>query len=169
MNGRDLIFRRPVDFSSRKSSRKECFAPYHFVRGENAYLGGSMERHRHVVRSTLCELFRFFCASAPMREKSSLGLPEAFGGLLRPSEDFLKLFLEKIIFLFFSCFMKVQHQTWGGRWSAIDVLCEALFGELFRIFRAPDSMRKKSSRGLPEASGGLQGPSGGFLRLFQEK
>ena len=25
--GRDLTFRRPVDFSSRKSSQKECFAP----------------------------------------------------------------------------------------------------------------------------------------------
>ena len=27
LNGRDLLFRRPVDFSSRKSSQKECFAP----------------------------------------------------------------------------------------------------------------------------------------------
>ena len=28
LNGRYLIFRRPVDFSSRNSSRKECFAPF---------------------------------------------------------------------------------------------------------------------------------------------
>ena len=59
--------------------------------------------------------------------------------------------------------------TWGGRWGAIDVLCEALFGELFRIFRVPHSMREKFSRGLPETFGGLQGPSRGFLRLFREK
>ena len=49
------------------------------------------------------------------------------------------------------------------------MLCEALFGELFRMFRAPNSMRDKSSRDLPEASEGLPGPSGGFLRLCREK
>ena len=32
LNGRDLVFRRPVHFSSRKSSRKECFAPFHSSR-----------------------------------------------------------------------------------------------------------------------------------------
>ena len=56
---------------------------------------------------------------------------------------------------------------WAGRWIAIVVLCEALFGELFRIFRAPHSMRRKSSKALRKASGGPQEPPGGFLRLFR--
>ena len=57
----------------------------------------------------------------------------------------------------------------GGRWGAIDVLCEALFGELFRISRAPHFMRRKFSKALPEPFGGLLEPSRAFQRGFREK
>ena len=49
------------------------------------------------------------------------------------------------------------HGTWGGRWSAIDVLCEALFGELVRVFKGSISKREKSSTGLRKP----------FLRVFR--
>ena len=45
----------------------------------------------------------------------------------------------------------VATMTWGGRWSAINVLCEALFGQLFRILRAPHFMRRKFSKVLFKA------------------
>ena len=57
--------------------------------------------------------------------------------------------------------MKAENQsekTRGGRWGAIDVLCEALFGELFRISRVNSFKRRKFETGLPERSGGSRGP-----------
>ena len=88
-------FRRPVDFSSRKSSRN---------------LGRSMERHRRVVRSTLCELFGFFYAGSHAQKV----VKRPSGGLRRPPGAFRMLseaFSRKIkISIFSSFFMKVQHK-----------------------------------------------------------
>ena len=62
-----------------------------------------------------------------------------------------------------------EAKTSGGRWGAIDVLCEVLFGELVRFFGfrfASAENRPETQRSLPEASRGFPEPFEGF---FEEK
>ena len=56
--------------------------------------------------------------------------------------------------------------TWGGRWGAIDVFCEALFRELFRTFerRVPRAENSRgASRRPPETSWSLLEPFADFF------
>ena len=61
---------------------------------------------------------------------------------------------------------RVLRTTWGGRWSAIDVLCEALFGKLFHDFerRSPCAKTRPGTfRILSEAFRDLPDPSWDFF------
>ena len=63
---------------------------------------------------------------------------------------------------------RVLRTTWGGRWSAIDVLCEALFVNFFGHSEVDSFKRQKFVRIRAECSRGFWGPPKVFLRLFRE-
>ena len=125
LNGPDLTFRRPVDFSSRKSSRKECFAPFFagrsICRAEKVH-GKSASHQVHGLGavdgapSTCCakhssvNFFDFSSAASHARkilESPSEGLRRPPGASRRLSEDFSR---KMKIFNFSSFFMKVQYE-----------------------------------------------------------
>ena len=57
-----------------------------------------------------------------------------------------------------------RNLTWGGRWSAIDCRCEALFVDFSETSVGRSSEGRKASQKLADA---LQSPSRGFYDLFR--
>ena len=136
---RNLIFGRPVGFSSRKSSQKECFAP--FFAGRSVFRagkvhrksashhfrapGGGGERWGHPARKFTVRVLR-----TTERNASHHYSWATCGGRWLAAVD------------------GAPSTTWGGRWSAIDWRCEALFVDFFETWFGRSRERGKASNKL---------------------